>query len=229
MIRTCCASLLAATLALTAQADVAFLDATFDSNWSTIKLIDTTGPGATGASGPTLADGLSSPSRETVHTWQTSLPGVSLIFGHMNSSFTYNPSSAPVDSIDVSFDLRLPAHINHVNTMGYSPMIEQDGSYFQYKTTAYPLAPSGWLPYDYSSTTSDDWTSVSGVLKPDFTSSGSTITFGYATLNGGSGTIQNLTAVGRIDNFSVNVIPEPSSIALLSMSGLIILRWRQRR
>lgn len=232
MIRSLCFVMVLSCSFVAATADVVLFDGTFDDgNWSTYTLLDTTTPGdASAASGQTSADGDPDPSRETNHDWQASSSGVSVRFGHLASHLVYDPGTqGPIDTLELQFDVRLPSPIRHVNTMGFGPLLVQDGLTYV-AGVSYPFnPPTPWMTIDFAPATSDptNWNKFGAPGHPDFSSSGAPITFGYFTSNGGSGTNDRLSATGRLDNYTLVITPEPGSAALFGLAGLALVRRRR--
>lgn len=67
-----------------------------------------------------------------------------------------------------------------------------------------------------------------GGVHPDFTSTGGEITFGYMLANVGSSSARTNATLTRNTSVVVNYIPEPASIALLGLGGLMMLRRRSK-
>jgi hypothetical protein len=220
--------LLVAACCGVAQADATFFDGTFnDADWSTTKLTDTTPPGdATASPTQTFTDGVSAPSRQVTHNWQTSNSGVSILFAHVNTAFAYDPATGPIDSFTISFDMTLPSSINHVSTTGYGPVIAQDGMFYFNGQSVAPIAPEPWTNYLFPTISAAAWSKFGGSGNPDFSKNGSPIQFGYYTSNGGSGRTIRINAVSRLDNFSVEIIPEPTSLALVGLASMAMPRRR---
>jgi len=231
MLRNLCLLIVLTGTASASSANVTLFDGTFDdANWTTDTLLDTTPPNdASAVSGQTSADGDPSPSRQTDHNWQASSSGVSVRFRHLGQHLTYDPGTqGSIDVLDVSFDMRLPSAIPHVNTMGYGPLMVQDGVTYVAGVSSPIDSPTGWLHLDFSAATSDpnNWDPFGATGQPDFSATGSPITFGYVTTNGGSGTTRRLSATGRLDNYQVIITPEPASFALLGLGAAALIRRR---
>ena len=208
-----------------------FFDETFpNANWTTTKIIDTTPPDdATGASHQILSGGNPGEYRETVHDWTTSVAGVQIEFAHINSSSTYSPSvSGAIVEVNAAFDI-IAFSAPHVNAIGFGLAIEQDGAFY---TSGYvdSLPGSGWEGYLGGNLTASDFVMIGGTGTPDFSATGSDIRFGYFTFNGGSVKVLDLTAVGGVDNYEVNLttVPEPATWALI-LTGVPVFAMMRRK
>ena len=197
-------------------------DGTFNNSaWSSTKLVDTTsGASATSTSTQKISGGNPGAYRETTHIWTISVPGVSIVFGHIYTPVSYNPSTqGALASLSYSSDAMVQT-APWVNAIGFGPLLEQSGNYF-WAAGSSVVVNTGWNSLSGTYTNSD-FSQVGGSANPDFSESGAQIKFGYFTANGGSGSVRPLTAIGGVDNLSVNaeVIPEPSSMLLLG-AGLL--------
>lgn len=214
-----------------------FTDGTFTpSQWQDAKIADST-PGTAAtysvAQGPTGSNppGNPGPDREVVHNY--SVGGI--LVGHWNTTFTYDPSvSGAISTVIYSYDL---IHINPPanQAVAYRLLILQGGNY--YSTPASDaIFPQTWTTFGQSGLTSLSFSNVLfnttfGSLHPDFTSAGTTLTFGYMSGNSANGN-SNITRTSAIDNYNVTLkpVPEPATfIALLIGSTCVGLRALKKR
>lgn len=152
--------------------------------------------------------------------------------------FIHNPSTQGViNSIDYAFDTKRGASPAIGNAQAYGIGLKQNGiHYYTYYadsiTTWQPIAETGILASDFFVDGGDyESALVLGLETPDFSSSGSEITFGY--WRGNSTTYSNSYAEGYMDNYNVSIdftpVPEPSQAALaLGLSSLCCLVLRRR-
>lgn len=158
-------------------------------------------------------------------------PGITGAIGFVGNSFIYDPATqGAILSVDASADKDLsisPIASGTGNT--FRPLIEQDGIDYLAAisgpvigtggTTGYNtlsqdgLLATNFLEYDFA-------TGTSGTARPNF--DGDTISFGLAQIFTSGGTV-SLEADYDNLNIGVNSMPEPSSLALLTLglAGLI--------
>ena len=215
-----------------------FSDGVFDdANWSTATLIDTT-PGRlfAVAAGQATAGGNPADYRMLVH--ESSSPGtaaVLLLSGHYYLPRTFEPArDGAIESLDVRFDGI--SFDSTAGAMGYALLVRQAGAdYVAYGGPT--LNGEGWQRFAMTGLTADAFGLVTSSgfddsRRPDFSPTGSSITLGFAALNGTFGVSTNK---GGIDNWHVSIrtatpVPIPSA-ALLLVTGVMALPWwrRQRR
>jgi hypothetical protein len=173
-----------------------------------------------------------------------------LIVGHYNPSFVWDPSvHGAIGELEFSYDqitlLRASA--------GFRPALRQNGVIF-HLTTALHSNDSlvNWVTFTAFSNAASQWSDITGQLKPDFSSAGAPIEFGYRTgLTAqcvvpipGTGVCDSSTFRFAIDNYRVTIrsaqddsggptpseVPEPSTAALLSGATLwLAMRWLGKR
>lgn len=145
---------------------------------------------------------------------------------HLREAFTYDPSSmGAISSIDWSIDYK--NFFSFGLGQGYGLVLQQGGTIYRGNFFATGLG-GGWQTTSESGLTSLVFgDGISGSSHPNFSSSGSPITFGFMTSNGNAATID----IGY-DNYRVtlNSVPEPAvALTLGSIFGGLLLRLRARR
>jgi len=194
-----------------------------NTDWTGTKINDTTaGQSATFTASQTLTGGNPGAFRETTMSYGVG----NILVADLNSNFTYNlATQGAIDSISYSYDLN--AFTTGISgAIGYDLLVYQDNSYYVSNIEDVSTANS-WVNFSHDGLLAPDFTLVDGAgpTHPDFSTSGSNLTFGFASGNG--------TAFGTgftdsgLDNFSLTVAtPEPSTWAML-LSGLGLLAfWR---
>lgn len=160
--------------------------------------------------------------------------------GNINTLFTYNPSTnGAVESLRFGFDL-LGISSSGFNTQFfgfYRPIIQQNGALFTVLSSDVQ-ATTNWSSFAFAFTPTSNWASVitGDLSKPDFSSAGSEIEFGWRFSGGGSCNAARCVAVSTsagLDNFTVDVtsvVPEPSTYALMAvgLAGVLVLKRRRR-
>lgn len=143
---------------------------------------------------------------------------------HLRTAFTYNPSvSGAISTIDWSIEYK--NFLTFGQGQGFYLVIEQGGNLYRNGFFATGLG-SGWLGAGQGSLTEGTFTEgISGSAHPNFSASGSTITFGFGTSNGNAATID----IGY-DNYSVTItpVPEPGTLVFLGVGAVAVLRRRKR-
>ncbi len=200
------------------------------------------------AHGVSFVDGTFSDSDWTMETFPTSLtgqfteqisaggnPGAYKRVATINNNFTYNahlrtafiydPSvSGAINSIDWSIDFKNFSAFGA--GQGYGLVLKQSGILYRGSFFATGTVPTLWQTNGQSALTSSNFTEgISGATNPDFSSSGSAITFGFTTNNGDGATID----IGY-DNYRVDVtpVPEPATMAVLGLGVASLLRRRKK-
>jgi hypothetical protein len=238
---------------------VSFQDSNFVStDWTSTKYVDATvGQGASFVTSTIPTGGNPDSYRQVLLTFREGGP---LRVAHLRSGsngFKWNPSTqGAFTSIDYSFNLIMtnyfnPAPIpapNETAQVGYSLLLYQAGHYY--------VAPIVVV----STNDNKQWISVSGAnlqssqfkrinlttgvpmngLNPDFTASGSEITFGYenATSHGSTGVFK--ATESGIDNYRIALndaappaVPEPASavigLGLIAIASAKSLKRRLQR
>ena len=213
---------------------VTFSDSTFaDADWTSRQLIVTgaspSSPSATFSAGQVGSGGTPGAYREVTQTYNG--PNMVIVVAHMQNAAVYDPGVAgPVAGFNFSFDLNF---FNYPGTccgpsfaVGYAAVIKQGGNF--YLGDSVVTVSASWVPFAIADQTAADFVLLNGdpllpSSHPDFSATGSAITFGYATANGTAGASTTSTTSG-LDNWVVSSIdlPEPSSLGVLAM-GLVLL------
>jgi len=193
---------------------VAWFDDAFPpANWTSAKLIDTTpGAAATTTSITQPTGGANGPYRETTHTWSDG----TIVVGHLNALMVHDPVPEPVYSVTV----RLFA--NHLTwstiggAVGLQFAVRQGGNWFG-GPTINVFVPS-WVTYGQD-LVSEDFTNLlgSGPLRPDFSTTGGLLEFGYLTSNSANG--GPVTKVLGVDEVFVRANLAPLCTGTLGASG----------
>ncbi len=192
---------------------VAWFDDAFPpANWTSAKLVDTT-PGAlaTTSSVTQPTGGANGPYRETTHTWSNG----AIIVGHLDSLFVHDPAPEPV------YTVTMRAAANHLTgfsvggAVGLLCAVRQGGTWFG-GPTINVFGPV-WVYYQQD-LTSEDFTNLGvGPLRPDFSSTGGLLEFGYLTSNSANG--GPVTKVIGVDDFWVRVNLAPTCINMVGATA----------
>jgi len=226
------ALLLTATAGL-AQATL-FCDGTFvPSNWSQTTITNASGAGST-SFGLTFPSGGNPTDYMRIRNNLVVSPALNGgVFGlYLNTTAQYDPSSSgAITSIAYSED-----SINFVNQGGNgqgSGLLIQQGTQFFIQRTPILVMPfatfSNWVSQSASLSSLDlEEVDITGTIisssHPDFSASGALMTFGFWRGNSANG---NINTDCGIDNWCVNVIPAPSSLAVMGLGGLLVARRRR--
>jgi len=175
---------------------------------------------------------------------QTIPSGGTIVIGsYINSAATWNPSTqGAIDTVDLGIDVTLFSGVpGFSDGQGFGIALQQGGQIFgngfavtglQNTFNARTILGAGQANFGLvdPSTGSTDFTT-----NPDFSTSGSPISFGFAVANSGGSPASGTTA--GYDNLSLTVnlveeppvgIPEPGTLTLLGL-GLAGLGFARRR
>jgi len=208
-----------------AVADViTYSDDTFNSaDWG-YSAYYVTGGASLAAIGQHLGIGNPAPSRQTYAVFGG--PGILMVGNDLVSSMV-DPAAlpGPITSLDFQFD-----YLSQVNDgdSGYysriSPAVYQDGIFY---TAGFPSMHTYWETGVWTGLTAANLADVGGTLHPDFSATGSPFYLGYTNYFS-SGTYGGSWSE-FVDNWSgsVNYVPEPTTLGLLALGGLTMLRRRR--
>lgn len=222
MLATLVAAILIVFLTTPTKASIVTFNETefADTQWTASILVGSAG----GQTASQVANGGNTGSiPDAFRSVRTNTNGLVVTF-HSAANNTYDPSLGAITSLDFSLDFR------NITLLGDGQLvqlaIEQAGVHYLGPGLTTVSGGINWTTFDSIQVTSDDFTLADFTPgTPDFTSSGTPITFGFSTANNGGNTIE----VGY-DNWTVNVaaVPEPSSFAMMGACvGFCILRRRQ--
>ena len=230
-----------AALAGSAQASTSFFDGVFnDSDWSLTVLTNATGTGSTAQANQIPAGGNLNEYRRIRHQLVvTGAPFNGAVHSlHLNNSAFYTPSTqGAISYIDYSEDSInfVPDTIVPGDGQATGLLILQNGKYYREQNPLmgipYYAGYSSWKANVSQGLLAADFAEVSpaGVVliasNPDFSAAGSTMQLGFYRGNSGNGGYS--TDCG-IDNWSVTIVPEPASLGLLALGGLLALAQRRR-
>jgi hypothetical protein len=210
---------------------ITFTDGQFaDSNWTVVtqSLVN----GGSVVTNHVGSGGNPGEFREIVNTVNDGSGSFVLGF-HMTGSATYDPStSGAIATIDYQEDSIL--FVGFGDGQASSPAILQGGSYFFVDFgTQLSANQSSWTQQSLLNLSGSDFrTLLDSSLHPNFSSTGSPMTFGFYRGNSTSGSGYSNRA--GIDNWSITLnqesIPTPSTIALLWIPlGLLSLFGRHQK
>ena len=217
-------------LALAAAAQLqasTFFDGTFNnSDWTATKVLDTSNPPASFTAGQAAFDGNPAPFRETTQNFGNNNANGSIWVAHLDSNFIWDPGTqGAIAALNFSFDGK--SFSNGVSGgIGYGLVAFQNNTYYLADFTA--VSQSQWTNHMAMDLTAGDFFLPGfGTGTPNFSAGGTPIEFGYFTENGI--TTNTDTTVSGIDNYSLEVVPEPSTwaVAALSLAAIIALRFRR--
>ena len=160
------------------------------------------------------------------------VPGVA----NLNKNFVYTPSlQGAITGITVNWDLET------TNAEGavYIPLIEQNGNLYLDGNASIDASPNSWSNSTRVLALADFSGLNDSSLKPDFSSSGTAITFGYQVFAGGAGFFETDTGIDNdpitvtTADLSTSSAPEPSGLVLgcvaASLVAMHCLRRRRAR
>ncbi|MCW5966093.1 MAG: PEP-CTERM sorting domain-containing protein [Bryobacterales bacterium] len=232
--------------------DTNFYDEFFGPNAPTpdwyIQTVEQAGP----ITGQFYHTGTGNPGPGRLHAYSigASSGTTTLIVGHYNPSFVWDPSvDGAVGELEFSYDIITTTR----GSGGFRPALRQDGVIFYLSTVLHSNdSLTDWMTFTAFSGNASEWLDISGLLNPDFSSSGSLIEFGYRTGLGSeclnpnpeTGLCSAASFRSALDNYRVTIrsleddggepgsIPEPSTAAMLSgilLAGALYGYRRKRR
>ncbi len=223
---------------------VSFFDGDFSSGWdNTVLIVDDPTPNifspgtSTGSITLQQAGGNPGNYRESIHNVDF---GDSIHTIGINRNAVYDPlTSGAIRSIDFSIDLLEDPTLE--GSSGIQLVLEQNG--ILYNTSIFGFGNSTWQSFTLENMVAYEFDTnpnfgLPGAAPdgqtPDFSQSGSPITFGYALSNTIAGPGNgSLSPVHRADNWSVSVNPvplPPSGLLLFSaLVGLFATKRAKRR
>lgn len=214
-----CVAIGAALFSSAGHCDITFFDGTFaDLDWQ--MSIQTHGNGGY-AYGATLPTG-GSPGAYRSTTIQVNA------YSHVQAAYiradwSYTPSiQGAITSVDYSLD-------RMSNSVGVNLALKQGDKHYYCPGLAY--YGGAWSHQAFTAMAQDDWADIYSGTHPDFSMTGSTITWGFSVAN--SSTLDwGYTASNGIDNVSIRLhtVPEPSTLVTLltSTTGLAGSMMRRR-
>ena len=220
---------LCAGLALPASAPAAtinFFDGTFTpANWtlSTATLVN----GGSAAASQVTSGGNPGDHRKIDLVVSAGGAGSAIFAYSLNQNAIWDPSvQGEILSLDYSEDGQLFLATGGATVSRGGPALLQGGTLYHY--SAFNISnPSAWSLLSVTGATSTNFVQLGTSNHPDFTSTGSLITFGYLRANSTPSVVGYTTESG-IDNWSLTLsVPEPALLALL-LVGLAGLRLFQR-
>jgi hypothetical protein len=217
-----------------AQATVVFSDGTFNlADWNTTKYYWGNGGAITLSQ---IATG-GNPGKflEIDHYVQPASADPSVVFGlHLRDGATYNPSvQGEITSIDLSVNFE-----NLYTTaagMAFGFTLKQDGKVYN-NFRSLSGTTTGWqldmhLGLQESSfglwTPGADNFSADFSQNPDFSTTGSSIEFGLFTYNGHTESDNPSIKNVGFDNWTVAIVPEPTTFAITALGGLLLKKRRK--
>jgi hypothetical protein len=148
---------------------------------------------------------------------------------------TYTPSAqGAINSLSYAEDRTRLSASWAPSLVGAMPALFQNGKYYVGPNSNFGPADNFWQTYTTTGLLATNFIELSGTigvmgLHPDFSATGSTITFGYARANS---TSFNATLSQGIDDWNVTLdtvaVPEPSRATLL-LAGVLSICSRRRR
>jgi len=205
---------------------ITFEDQTFDdTDWNGVVVA---GP-AGGQTAVQIADGGNSGTTPDPFRAVTTNTNSVVFFSSANSANVYDLSAGAINSIDFSIDFKNISFFGQGQAV--TSGIEQNGIFYRASTSITGPAGFNWMTDTKTGLTAVSFIRMDSVAgNPDFSTSGSPITFGFVTANSGGNTIQ----VGY-DNWSTTLttasdpVPEPGTFALFGLAALGAYVIRRRR
>lgn len=215
-------------------------------NWTTVAFIQTN---ATGMNSRVETGGNPDAYRQMTIDIPAPPGGASILvnIASFGSLLTYDPSvSGAIQLLEFSYDISRVSSTGLAPTLPtgiYRPFLEQDGKLFFLMMDGLGSIQA-WTPIYNITSLASSWSQINGgVEKPDFSSNGGVITFGYRVLFSVTCPLaatfgcNAATGVSGIDNFTVRVtsadpignVPEPSVGAFVGMGVIAATLWRKRR
>lgn len=229
------AAIAAAALATQAASAAVYFDGIFnDPDWTLTGFTNATGVGSFGAAFQMPVGGNPTQYRIIRHNLVVSNPGNGHYTSvHIKPTATYDPSSqGAISYIDYSEDslnlLNQPG-----NGQGSGLAILQGGKYYIQRNPILVMPYSGYSTWAANVANGllatdlyeiDNTGFMNPISNPDFSASGGIMQLGFWRGNSGNGSYN--TECG-IDNWNVNIVPSPASIALMGMGGLLAARRRR--
>lgn len=223
-------------LAGSAQA-VNYFDGVFNnSNWTLTTITNTNGIGSSAAGFQVTSGGNPLEYRRIRHNLVVGGPNGAVHSIHMNNTAFYDPfTQGAISSINYSEDSInfIPDTIVPGNGQGSGLVIAQSGRIYEMRNPVFVMPYSGFSNWTTNSATglvaADFWElDAFGTLfpgnNPDFSASGGIMQLGFWRGNSGNGSYN--TDCG-IDNWHVEIVPAPSTLALVGIGGLIAARRRR--
>src|SRR5262244_199114 len=159
--------------------------------------------------------------------------------GQLNKTFVYNPSvSGAINGITYNIALET----TNAEGATYFALLSQNGNLYIETMHTGNASPNTWLTENIVLDLADfalERTNTQGNAliidpnsPPDFSASGSPITFGYEVAAGGGGFFTSITGIDNdpiILTVTPSAVPEPTTLLLVGTMavGLGLARWRQ--
>jgi len=161
--------------------------------------------------------------------------------GQLNRNFVYNPSvSGEINGITYKIDLET----TNAEGATYFALLSQNGNLYIETMHTGNASPNTWLTEnivldlaDFAlvrTNTQGNALIIDPDSRPDFSASGSPITFGYEVTAGGGGFFTSITGIDNdpiILTVTPSAVPEPTTV-VLSLTALVfmgIMYFRRRR
>jgi hypothetical protein len=184
-----------------------FEDSTFpNSDWDSIKIVDTTGNDAFFDAYQQATGGNPDEYRYVRQEYTLG----TIMVAHLNDHTIYDPSmEGALETVDFSYDL---IHLDPPpgQAMAFSLVLLQDGSY--YGGPWDDIYAELWTIFEHEDLVATDFTlrAGDGPPHPDFSSGGPPINLGYVTANSSTGGL--VMREGGIDNWTVTLHPSSTGV-----------------